>query len=431
MAVPYLPDSGNDGYSTLSYDLDLTYRVATNRLDGTASIRMRATADLARLSLDLVRLRASKVRVDGTKASRFTQSPTALTIVPPAPIEAGEEFVVTVEYAGSPAPRSSAWGTVGWEELTDGVIVASQPSGAPTWFPCNDDPADKASYRIAVTTEQAYTVVANGTPQPPRSRSGRTTWTFEQPEPTSTYLATVQIGRYEQVPVALGNVPGVLAGPPRLRSRIGHDFGALPKMMACFTEAFGPYPFPSYTVVVTDDDLAIPLEAQGMAIFGANHADGRGGSERLVAHELAHQWFGNSVGVATWRDIWLNEGFACYSEWLWSEYSGGATASRLASDTRSRLSRLPQDIVVGDPGPKAMFDDRVYKRGALTLQALRLTVGDETFFETLRSWAELHRHGVASTEDFVEHASRVAGRPLADLFDDWLTRTLLPELPRP
>lgn len=432
--VDYVPDSGNDGYRTLAYDLTLGYRVATNRLDGVATIRLLATADLRRFSLDLARLRVTKVKVDGTKATRFTQSAAKLVITPEAPIEAGEEFVAVIDYSGAPAPRNSTWGTVGWEELTDGVIVASQPSGAPTWFPCNDDPGDKATYRIRVTTEQPYTVVCNGSLTGRTTRSGRTTWEYEQPEPTSTYLASVQIGRYELVPVTLGDTTGVLAGPPALRSRIGHDFGPLPEMMACFEGHFGPYPFEGYTVVVTEDDLEIPLEAQGMAIFGANHADGRSSSERLIAHELAHQWFGNSVGLSSWSDIWLNEGFACYSEWLWSEASGGPSATSLAADTRARLAKLGHDIVIGDPGAAAMFDDRVYKRGALTLAALRATVGDEAFFGILRSWTSEHRHGVVTTADFVDLCVQNSGdlsAGLPALFDRWLFARTLPELPTP
>ena len=103
-------------------------------------------------------------------------------------------------------------------------------------------------------------------------------------------------------------------------------------MMKLFVKLFGPYPLSTgYTVVVTDDDLEIPLEAQGISIFGANHCDGTRSSERLIAHELAHQWFGNSVTVRRWRDIWLHEGFACYAEWLWSEESGGRSADELGA----------------------------------------------------------------------------------------------------
>ncbi len=427
---PYLPESGNGGYRVVSYDLDLRYKVATNRLDGTAVIRAMSVQGLSSFSLDLVRLRASRVRVNDSKRTRFTQSATKLTVTPEEPIGLGELFSVEIHYSGSPAPRRSPWGLVGWEELTDGVIVASQPSGAPTWFPCNDHPADKASYRIRVTCEQAYTVLANGVLFGHTISAGRGTWSFEQPEPTSTYLATVQIGRYVSTSRDLAGIPSVVAYAPEIDARVRADFDPLERMMSYFIGAFGPYPFADYSVVVTADDLEIPLEAQGVAIFGANHADGEGGSERLIAHELAHQWFGNSVGIAAWKHIWLNEGFACYSEWLWSEHSDGASADDLARRYHAGLRLLPHDIVIGDPGAALMFDDRVYKRGALTLHALRLTLGDESFFGLLKAWTASRRHATATTDDFRTLAEAHSGLDLARFFEHWLFAHRLPRLPR-
>lgn len=425
----YLPRSGSRDYDTRHYDLDLRYRVATNRLEASATIRARATTTLRAIHLDLVHLRARRVQLDGDRKVKFSQSPTHLTVRPTAPIPAGREFTLTVAYDGSPTPRRSRWGAIGWEELTDGVLVASQPSGAPTWFPCNDRPDDKASYRIRVTAEQAYTVIATGQLVDHSVSAGRGTWTFEQLEPTSTYLAAVQIGRYTLEPRRTAGVDWVLAYPPASARRVLHDFAPVGRMLEAFQTRFGPYPFASYTIVVTEDALEIPLESQGMATFGANHADGRGGFERLVAHELAHQWFGNSVGLASWRDVWLNEGFACYAEWLWSEASGRASADAMARRAHAMLSALPQDLVLGDPGPESMFDDRVYKRGACLVHALRLSVGDERFFALLRGWTETHRYGAASTEDFRRLAALFAGAPLDAVFDAWLLRPELPGLP--
>ena len=428
MPAKYVSGSGNAGYGVDAYDLDLRYRVATNRLDGTAVITATSTRALPKLTLDLSRLQVGKVRLQGARSVRFSQTANKLTVIPASPIAAGTTFVLTVEYSGAPVPRPSPWGPVGWEELEDGVLVAAQPTGAPSWFPCNDDVADKASYSIRVAAEQAYTVVCNGVLAEHRVAAGRGHWHYVQEEPTATYLATLQIGRYALRATTFGTVPGVLAFPPALDARVTADFAAVGAMMTAFERMFGPYPFGGYTVVVTHDDLEIPLESQALATFGANHADGHGGSERLVAHELAHQWFGNSVGLASWKDIWLNEGFACYAEWLWSESKGGPSADTCARQFRRSLVSQPTDLVLGDPGPALMFDDRVYKRGALTLHALRLVLGDEGFFDLLRAWTSLHRFGTVSTEDFRALAATFTARPLDALFEAWLFGAAVPRL---
>jgi aminopeptidase N len=425
----YLPGNGNGGYGVDRYDLDLRYRVATNRLDGTAIIRATSTQVLEKFSLDLSRLRVDKLRIEGQRGATFRQTANKLTVTPGVAIAAGVVFTVIIDYSGSPVPRPSAWGAVGWEELNDGVIVASQPSGAPSWYPCNDDVADKASYGIRISTEQDYTVVGTGIQTHHRVSSGRGQWVFEQAEPTASYLVTLQIGRYVRTELALGRVTGALVYPPALKEGVLADFSGLPAMMEFFEASFGPYPFPAYTVIVTPDALEIPLEAQAMAIFGSNHAGGVGLVERLVAHELAHQWFGNSVGLASWKHIWLNEGFACYSEWLWSEHQGGPSADALARQFRRHLVGQPADIILGDPGPALMFDDRVYKRGALTLHALRRTIGDEPFFGLLREWAATYRFGVGDTDDFRALAAGYAEGSLEPLFDEWLFGTSVPRLP--
>ncbi|WP_424531396.1 M1 family metallopeptidase [Sphaerisporangium viridialbum] len=423
----YFPERGNDGYWVEHYDLSLDYRVGANRLRATATLSAFATRALSSFTLDLDALRVTGVFVDGAPA-RFSHSGGKLRVTPARTLHEGTLFVAEIRYGGNPRPVPSRWGGLGWEQLTDGVIVASQPTGAPSWFPCNDQPGDKATYRFSVTTASPYEVVANGRLTARRRAASTTTWVYEQAEPMATYLASVQIGRYQATEVP-GPVPQRLLYPARLASRVSHDFARQERMTALFTECFGPYPFPSYTVVVVDDEMEIPVEAQGMSIFGRNHVDGRRGEERLVAHELAHQWFGNSLTLECWREIWLHEGFAAYAEWLWSEASGDETADALAERWHRRLARLPQDFTLADPGARRLFDDRVYKRGALTVHALRRALGDDVFFALLREWTATYQHGAVTTDRFVRLASRFAPGSLDEFFASWLYAERLPSLP--
>lgn len=427
---PYLPNSGNFGYRVSRYELDLDYKVSSNRLSGTATITAAALASLKTFTLDIAdTLSVSKVTVNGRRPAQFTTSGGKLRVRLDAPLAAGSAMSIAVRYGGSPRPIRSLWGTVGFEELTNGALVAGQPNGSPSWFPCDDHPSAKASYRIKISTDTPYRVVACGELVSRRVRAAATEWTFEQPEPTSTYLATLQIGMYSHHRLAKTAVPMYAVLPDRLRSNFDHDFGRQPQMMKLFTKIFGPYPLSNgYTVVVTDDELEIPLEAQGISIFGANHCDGTRSAERLIAHELAHQWFGNSVTARRWRDIWLHEGFACYAEWLWAENSGGPSADKLARQHHQRLRDSPQDLLLADPGPRDMFDDRVYKRGALTLHALRGILGDAKFFALLKDWTTRHRHGTVVTDDFTGLAANYAAVSLRPLWDAWLYSTKVPNL---
>jgi len=424
----YLPKNGNPGYQVSSYELDLEYKVSINRLSGSATITAMTLDELQKLTLDLSNaLTVSKVSVNGKRAAHFSCRGGKLRIQLASKLATGAALSIVVRYGGSPRPLRSLWGDVGFEELADGVLVAGQPNGAASWFPCNDHPSAKAAFRIQISTESRYRAVANGELVSRRVRASQTVWTYEQPEPTSTYLITLQIGIYKLAPLTRTPVPIQAALPERLRRNFGHDFARQPEMMELFVELFGPYPLANgYTVVVTDDPLEIPLEAQGISIFGANHCDGSRASERLIAHELAHQWFGNSVTARQWRDIWLHEGFACYAEWLWSEHCGGPSADELARRYHEQLRGKPQDLLLADPGPRDMFDDRVYKRGALTLHALRGRLGGENFFALLKDWTSRHRHGTVVTDDFTGLAANYSDESLRPLWDVWLYSTQVP-----
>ncbi len=425
---PYSPGHGDASYDVTHYELDLTYKVEGNHLSGRVVLHCTALEDLDRLHLDLHRLRVTRLTVDGA-AAKYTHTRDALSVRPRSRLREGQEFALSVHYSGHPSTvPSKVLGDAGWEELSDGVIVASQPQGAPSWFPCNDRPSSKAGYRISFTAPSTHRVVCNGELVASTRHASATTWVYDQPEPMATYLATVQIGRYEllELPAV---VPLYAAVPRRLIPRYDVAFARQPEMLELFTRLFGDYPFGRYTVVITEDDLEIPLESQGLSTFGANFLVTDWEAERLIAHEMSHQWFGNSLTLAGWSDIWLHEGFACYAEWLWSEESGQDTAHQRALAHWERLAALDQDLLLADPGAELMFDDRVYKRGALLLHALRLTLGDEEFFEVLKAWSTEHAHTTVTAEQFVGFVESRATVSVSDLFEAWLDELELPDLP--
>ncbi len=428
-ADPYLPAHGDLRYAARAYDIYLDYAIATNQLVGRTEIECEILEDTGAVALDLAGLRVQLVRCSGARLKGYDHKANRLTLRFTDTVEAGTTLTIAVTTKGAPKPRRGFDGLAGWEELEDGIIVASQPHGASSWFPCNDRTSDKARYRITVACDPEYTVVANGRLVERKKAGRKRSWTYAQDEPMAPYLATVQIGRYEVLRQEAA-VPCQVVGPPRLRTAMARAFADQPRMIDLFEELFGPYPFTAgYTAVVTDDDLEIPLEAQTLSTFGANFTDRKWESQRLIAHELAHQWWGNSLTVSQWSDIWLHEGFACYAEWLWSPVATSRSTDSWVAHHWTRLSRLPQDLVLGDPGPKDMFDDRVYKRGALTLAAIRAELGDDLFFTLLRTWGARYAHCVVSTADFESLTADIAGRPLTELFDAWLRSPALPALP--
>lgn len=426
-ADPYVPGHGDPSYAVRHYDLDLVYVPDGNRLNGTAVLDLVVREQTARLVLDLAHLRVSKLRLDGARTKKWSARDHRLVLQLERPVAAGTSLTLTVAYGGSPRPLvAEHHGDAGWEELEDGVIVAAQPHGAPTWFPCNDRPDDKATYRIALAAPTGYVVVANGNLVAHQRRASVESWTWVMDRPMATYLATVQIGRYTTTE---HDARTRTIGPPD--ADLEDSFDQQPAMLAFFERVFGPYPFDAYAAVVTDDDLEIPLESQGLSTFGRNFCSSDWSQVRLIAHELAHQWYGNAVTLRQWQDIWLHEGFACYAEWLWSEESGGPrTCDEWARHHHERLADLEQDLVLADPGPKLMFDDRVYKRGALTLHALRLAVGDDAFFAVLRDWAAARTGESVTTGEFLGFASAHTGTDVAALLRPWLYDAALPPYPK-
>ncbi|TSD95586.1 M1 family metallopeptidase [Skermania sp. ID1734] len=425
----YLPGSGNRGYRVSRYELDLDYEPARNRLSGTATIVATATESRHAFTLDLSQsMQVTAVTVNGT-AAQPTHQHRKLTVRPAQHVPAGGLLSIVVQYAGQPRPHPGPRTPIGWQQFADGVIVTDEPDGAATWFPCNDHPSTKATYAISITTAAALYVVANGTLVRKKADGPHITWAYEQAQPLATSRVTVQIGTYERHRLGRSSVPVSTIADRSLRTDVERDFARVPEMLTAFERFFGAYPFADYTLVIADVDVAVPIAAAGLSVYGINHCDGQGNAERLAARQLAQQWFGGSLTVRRWKDIWLHDGFSTYAEWLWSEAAGGPATEQLARAARHNLSRQPADIVAADPGPNSMFDSRVGKRGALALHSLRLELGSNRFFELLHDWTARHRYGSVSADEFTDLAAHYTHIPLWPLWDNWLYQAALPHLP--
>jgi aminopeptidase N len=426
---PYYPGLGNAGYDVRSYDLAIEWFPDTGSIDATARITLEPLADLSAFNLDLAGLEVTAVTVAGAPAE-VSRADRELTVTPAAVLPRGDEVVAEIRYRGAPQPLRVGTDVfhVGWQ--TDGrdAFVVSEPAGAATWFPANDHPTDKALFRFAVTVPADLAVAANGVERAvEEAPDGRRTWIYESKDLMATYLASVVIGDLVfDRGVAPTGLPLRSAYPERLADAARTDFADVGRMVSVFEEWFGPYPFEVYGHVVVDEVLGFALENQTLSLFGSDLVTGAGTIDRIVAHELAHQWFGNAVSPSTWKDIWLNEGFATYAEWVWEQERGGLSIADSAAATHA-VSDF--GVAPGDPGPDELFQATVYLRGALVLHALSVAIGDEAFRALLREWAARYDDAAASTADFVRLAEEVGGRDLDDVFDQWLHGVDLPPLP--
>ncbi|WP_051468112.1 M1 family metallopeptidase [Actinomadura oligospora] len=440
---PYFPEAGNGGFDAAHYDIALAYRPKGRRITATTTVTATATQNLSRFDLDFVGNTISDLRVDGRPAT-YTRQGQELVITPPAGIPKGARFAVTVRYSGRPRVlQDPILGRTGWLPTKDGVITLSQPTGSETWFPLNSHPSDKATYAFHVTVPKGFGAVANGEPHGTVQKGANSTFTWSSTRPMASYLAMVAIGKYivrdgrtpkgvrsiSAVSTTLDGAPvtkikGRAAAGGRAKGRRGGGVAGMADRLQTTTarvtdwesSLFGRFPFDSTGGVEGAIDVGYSLETQDRPVY---HGDAE---QLLVVHELAHQWFGDSVSLARWKDIWLNEGFATYAEWLWQEQHGGPTAQHSFDEAYKRpASDAAWKRETGDPGRDQLFAFfPVYTRGAMTLHMLRKTVGDRTFFRILRTWAHDRAHSTGTTQQFVAVAERVGHRNLGPMFDAWL-----------
>jgi len=417
---PYFPGYGNGGFDVEDYDLGIRMDAA-GRIEGVATITARAKVRLLRFNLDLRGMTVSTVRVGAAEAA-FRRDGDELIIEPKSPLAPGTSFQTIIGYAGTPAPIPSVTlGRSGFHEVNGVAYMAGEPESASTWFPVNDHPSDKATYKLSFTVPDGEQVISNGVLVKRDSANGWTTWRWEVAHPMASYLATFAIGdlrisesTHKDRPVRIAIAKTIT--DPAVQQAVAKT----PEICDFFETYFGAYPFEAYGAIVVDDPgFNFSLETQTRPIYPSSMVDG-GDPSGVVAHELAHQWFGDSVSIARWSDIWLNEGFATYLQWMWQEHSGGPSITdQFEREYRNELNPI-WNVAPAEPGAARVFSGSVYRRGGMALHALRLKVGDDKFFRVLRTWAEEKRDGNATTAEFVTVAERVTGQPLRALLTDWL-----------
>jgi aminopeptidase N len=415
----YYPNSGNGGYNASNYVVAITYDPKSHHLDGDTTITAKATQNLDEFSLDLEGLDVRTVTVDG-RAAQTERDGGKLVVRPAATVANGSTFTTEVQYAGVPTPfTQTKLGKEGWQiSSSGGAFVAGEPRSASTWYPVNDTPTDKAAFHLAAKVPDGWSVISNGVQGRNESKDGWTTFRWDEPDPIAPYLTTVGVDHWTMATGKLADgTPLVSAFAPGAEDKKALE-DRLPEILDFLSSKFGKYPQDAAGGIFLADKINFSLETQTRPIF-AKWTD-----LSTIVHENAHQWWGDSVSVQHWKDVCLNECFASYAQWLWSEAKEGVN---LDDQYRQWVKKGSQ--VFGAPlydmGAGNEFK-AVYTKGPMALHALRRTIGDDAFFRILKTWPTLHRDGNATWTQFEAYAQQISGKDLKGFFDAWFHSSVQP-----
>lgn len=419
----YYPEAGNSGYDVENYAVTVRYDPRSGHFTGDTTVTARAEQDLSRFNLDLRGFTVSSVEVDGEPAEFKRVGDTELVITPSEPVREGDVLETRVRYEGEPVPadRGQLGGNGWYHTSSGGAFVLGEPESASYWFPVNEHPRDKASFTLTASVPEGWTAVSIGTSGEPTTKDGWTTTTWTESDPIASYLTVFAVDKFT---METGQLPD--GTPVRNAFAPGADEARdkaerTEEVIAFLESRFGDYPASTVGGIYLDTDPGFALETQGTPTYPTEP------TVDLLVHELAHQWYGNSVSIRSWADICLNECFAGYAAWLWSEEKEGTDLDadycnqiELWRDHADFWARPLYDMGAGNEF------DAVYDKGPLAVHALRLRIGDEAFDRLLREWPAEHANGNASWEQFEEFTERIAGEELDGFFDAWFRGTELP-----
>lgn len=433
---PFSPELGNSGYDVLHYDLDLHIDPARPYLKGLATLTLKATVHhLASFYLDLRDMEVRVVIIE-RESVQFRKDTNKVKVWLPRSMNFGTTFEVSILYGGTPyatESRYSSFFTVGLEytENPPRLAFANQPDGASTWFPSNDHPADRATYSFHLTVPPGYTGLANGIQTATAQNwNGTRRFDWEMNRPMATNLAVVAVGDYAKIEEETENgLTLEYFAYQGTEDKVREVFSSTDLLFSYLEALFGPYPFQSYAQAVTPmANGAIETQTMTMMPRSVIRADSEEALFTLIAHEIAHHWYGNTVGLKSWQDIWLNEGFATYAEWLALEQRYGIQPPLNQRSAQERaLSTNRRHTPLANPLPNETFGTDSYVKGAWVLHMLRQNLGDDLFFELLQQWAVVYADQPVTTLDFFRVAEQVGNRDLTRFRRQWLETPGIPE----
>lgn len=418
------------GFDVQKYEITLAIDDVQRSVNGNVLATVIATEALSSIQYELNDLTVSQVKVNGANAT-FTHSNGIINI--PLNIAPGQQFTTQVFYSGNPQVSQNIY-RVGMIFANNSVFTVSTPDAGRQWWPCYDHPWDKALVDLHITMRSDWKVAANGMRDSiVDNGNGTSTTHWLGQHPMTTYLVCITAGPYVELPQTAGDVPILNFVTQSQYNNALNDLANLPDMILYFGELFGDYPFEKYGNATVNMSTFAAMEHQTMTTLANYLIDGTGSHELVIAHELAHQWFGNAVSFLNFNDVWLSEGFATYSEHLWVDKVLGwqAACDYVASSYHqyyTNWENINGATVIYDPAFNSYYNPAVYEKAASVLHMLRLKMGDQAFFNLLQTWFDTYKHQNAITSEFRAMAEQISGEDLGQFFDQWIFGSGIPSV---